>query len=263
MKNKFIQRFGDIPEIFKNEQFRLVAILLIIMATVSDILAFAFNWIFGVIFLLIMILVIVGAFTTLTEIRGQTSDYIFDLTYRIQRDEQDALIRMPIGILMFNENKEIDWVNPYLQSYFGKADVLGRSLNEVDPQLADLIEKNMEHKDDVEVKWHDNYFNLLIQRDMRVVYLLDITHYAEIQKKYDDSQLVLGQVFLDNYDEVTKSLNDTEVSNLDSFVANTLSNWAQKFGMFLKKVDQDRYFILAYTGNLNKIENEKDLKSVV
>src|SRR5699024_3274206 len=228
-----------------------------IMAVVSDVLAFAFNWLFGVIFLLILFLVVAWAFTTLTQIRAQSSDYISDLTYRIQRDEQDALIRMTIGILLFNEETEIDWVNPYLQSYFGKADILGRKLNEVDPDLANMIEENIDQKGTTEIQWHDNYFNLLIQKDMRAVYLLDITHYAEIQKKYDDSQLVIGQVFLDNYDEVTKSLNDTEITNLDSFVANTLSNWAQKFGMFLKKVAEDRYFVLAYTGILNEIENEK------
>lgn len=257
MKNKLSEGFGRVPEIFKNEHFRLVAVLLIAMALVSDILAFMFNWIFGMIFLLILILVVIGAFTSLMEIRSQTSDYISDLTYRIQREEQDALIRMPIGILLFNENTEIAWVNPYLQRYFGKADILGRKLNEVDPELKSLIEDNLENKEDVEVQWHEQYFNMLIQKDMRVVYLLDITHYAQIQKKYDDSQLVLGQVFLDNYDEVTKSLNDTEISNLDSFVANTLSQWAKKFGMFLKKVDDDRYFILAFTGTLTAIENEK------
>lgn len=257
MKNKLSEGFGRVPEIFKNEHFRLVAVLLIAMALVSDILAFMFNWIFGMIFLLILILVVIGAFTSLMEIRSQTSDYISDLTYRIQREEQDALIRMPIGILLFNENTEIAWVNPYLQRYFGKADILGRKLNEVDPELKRLIEDNLENKEDVEVQWHEQYFNMLIQKDMRVVYLLDITHYAQIQKKYDDSQLVLGQVFLDNYDEVTKSLNDTEISNLDSFVANTLSQWAKKFGMFLKKVDDDRYFILAFTGTLTAIENEK------
>ncbi len=257
MKNKWLQNFGHVLDIFKNEQFRVVALLLIALAIAVDVLAFAFNWIFGIVFLLVVILVIIAAFATLTGIRSQTSDYISNLTYQIQRDEQDALIRMPIGILMFNKNTEIDWVNPYLQSYFGKTDILGRSMDEVDPELAKLIKQNIDNKDDVEVQWHDNYFNILIQKDMRVVYLLDITHYAQIQKKYDDSQLVLGQVFLDNYDEVTKSLNDTDISNLDNFVANTLSDWAKKFGMFLKKVDQDRYFILAYTGTLNAIENEK------
>src|SRR5699024_2470583 len=114
---------------------RLVALLLIAMAVVSDALAFTFNWIFGIVFLLILVLVIIGAFISLAEIKAQTSDYISDLTYRIQREEQDALIRMPIGILLFNNEKEIAWVNPYLQSYFGKADILGRPLAEVDPEL--------------------------------------------------------------------------------------------------------------------------------
>lgn len=257
MKKKFIERFGIMPEIFKNEHSRLVALLLVAMAIVSDVLAFTFNWIFGIVFLLVVVLVVIGAFISLTEIKAQTSDYISDLTYRIQREEQDALIRMPIGILLLNDESEIAWVNPYLQSYFGKADILGRQLAEVDPELIQLIQDNLENKKSVEVQWHEKYFNLLIQKEMKAVYLLDITRYAEIQKQFEDSQLVLGQVFLDNYDEVTKSLNDTEISNLDNFVANTLSNWAQKFGMFLKKVDEDRYFILAYTGSLAEIEKEK------
>lgn len=53
---------------------------------------------------------------------------------------------------------------------------------------------------------------MLVQNDINVVYLLDITHYAEIQKQYDDSRLVIGQIFIDNYDEVTQSMNDTNIS---------------------------------------------------
>ena len=44
--------------------------------------------------------------------------YISDLSYRIKKGEQEALIQMPIGILLYNEAQEIQWTNPYLLKYF-------------------------------------------------------------------------------------------------------------------------------------------------
>ena len=41
---------------------------------------------------------------TLKQVTEDTTEYISDLSYRIKRGEQDALIKMPIGIL-FYDNK--------------------------------------------------------------------------------------------------------------------------------------------------------------
>ena len=48
-----------------------------------------------------------------------------------------------------------------------------------------------------------------------------------------------------------------DLSNLDNFITNTLSDWAREFEIFLKRVDDDHFFILAYTGALKKLEEEK------
>lgn len=86
---------------------------------------------------------------------------------------------------------------------------------------------------------------------------MDVSYYAAIKEQYEDSRIVLGQLFLDNYDEVTKVMNDKDLSNLDNFITNTLSDWAREFEIFLKRVDDDHFFILAYTGALKKLEEEK------
>lgn len=257
MKRLLEKEFWQIPEFLRNKHLRIIAVFLLILSLVCATLAFIVNAWLGVIVLLLILLTIGLSFITLKQVMQDTTHYISDLSYKIKRSEQEALLKMPIGILMLNDLAEVVWVNPTMQKLFGQEEILGKKLTEADEELAKVINDNMSNKDSVEIKWQDKGFNMLVQNDINVVYLLDITHYAEIQKQYDDSRLVIGQIFIDNYDEVTQSMNDTNISNLSNYITNELSSWASQMGMFLKMIDEDHYFVLAYTKSLTQMEKEK------
>lgn len=257
MKRLLEKEFWQIPEFLRNKHLRIIAVFLLILSLVCATLAFIVNAWLGIIVLLLILLTIGLSFITLKQVMQDTTHYISDLSYKIKRSEQEALLKMPIGILMLNDLAEVVWVNPTMQKLFGQEEILGKKLIEADEELAKVINDNMSNKDSVEIKWQDKRFNMLVQNDINVVYLLDITHYAEIQKQYDDSRLVIGQIFIDNYDEVTQSMNDTNISNLSNYITNELSSWASQMGMFLKMIDEDHYFVLAYTKSLTQMEKEK------
>lgn len=257
MKRLLEKEFWQIPEFLRNKHLRIIAVFLLILSLVCATLAFIVNAWLGIIVLLLILLTIGLSFITLKQVMQDTTHYISDLSYKIKRSEQEALLKMPIGILMLNDLAEVVWVNPTMQKLFGQEEILGKKLTEADEELAKVINDNMSNKDSVEIKWQDKRFNMLVQSDINVVYLLDITHYAEIQKQYDNSRLVIGQIFIDNYDEVTQSMNDTNISNLSNYITNELSSWASQMGMFLKMIDEDHYFVLAYTKSLTQMEKEK------
>lgn len=257
MKRLLEKEFWQILEFLRNKHLRIIAVFLLILSLVCATLAFIVNAWLGIIVLLLILLTIGLSFITLKQVMQDTTHYISDLSYKIKRSEQEALLKMPIGILMLNDLAEVVWVNPTMQKLFGQEEILGKKLTEADEELAKVINDNMSNKDSVEIKWQDKRFNMLVQNDINVVYLLDITHYAEIQKQYDDSRLVIGQIFIDNYDEVTQSMNDTNISNLSNYITNELSSWASQMGMFLKMIDEDHYFVLAYTKSLTQMEKEK------
>lgn len=255
MKKKFSK--DQLPVFLQNGRLRLTALGLIVFAAIGIILAFFINFILGI-FLLILFVALVGTvFYALEKVTKDTNAYIADLSYRINRGEQEALIKMPIGILLFSEDNEIEWTNPYLQEYLGKKEILGESIEAVDPQLAKLISENKSTSEPKIVRWGANQFEIIIQSSIRVVYLLDITRYAKIEQRYKDQQLAIGQIFLDNYDEITQTMTDKSISNLSNYVTNELSNWARHYGMFLKRVDDDHFFVLIYAKALRQIEADK------
>ena len=243
-----------LPAFLQNDRLRLTAIGLVALAMFGVILAFFINFILGI-FLLVLFAALVGTvFYALETVTKNTNKYISDLSYRIKRGEQEALIKMPIGILLYSEENEIEWTNPYLQEYLGKKEVLGEPIATIDPELAKLITENEATNEPKTVRWGDNQFEIIIQEGIRVVYLLDITRYAKIEERYNEEQLAIGQIFLDNYDEITQTMTDKSISNLNNYVTNELSNWARHYGMFLKRVDDDHFFLLTYAKALKEIE---------
>lgn len=193
---------------------------------------------------------------SIKTITVETNKYIADLSYRIKRGEQEALIKMPIGILLYNEEYELQWTNPYLQLYFGNQEVLGKKIKEIDEELATIIKDN-KSSGLTNIKWGDKDFQMIVQDDIKVVYLMDITQYAKIEEQYIDEKIVIGNIFIDNYDEIVQSMNDRSISNLNSFVATQLTNWAKAHQIYLKKVSDDRFIMMLYLESLVKIESEK------
>ena len=103
----------------------------------------------------------------------------------------------------------------------------------------------------------DKKYQVIVHPDIRMIYLTDITEYASIEEKYYEEQIVFGQIFLDNFSEVSQSLNDRRKSNLNNFVTNQLSSWAIHHNIFMKRVDDDRFIAFLNRKSLETLEKEK------
>ncbi|MFD1466577.1 DHH family phosphoesterase [Lapidilactobacillus mulanensis] len=253
----WIRNLISIPTFFADVQLRIIALTIVGITIIASVIALIITPVFGIIFLVAMILLIGVIFYGFEILSKNTNKYVSDLSYRIKRGEQEALIQMPIGIMLFDQNEKIQWINPTLQKYLGDQSVLGRKLKEVDPDLADLV---TQHKDDEVTKvvdWGNCKFEITVQEKVGALYLLDVTRSARIEQLFNDQQVVIGQIFIDNYDEITQAMDDQSVSNLSNYLTNRLTDWATSYQMFLKRVDEDHFFVLAYAKALTRAEENK------
>ncbi|GEP18842.1 DHH family phosphoesterase [Pediococcus argentinicus] len=251
---KFVDR---IPAFIRNPRVAVLTGVIIFLSLVGLALAFYINIIIGLIMLLLVVIGGVFSVRTLGVLAEETNKYITDLSFRIDRSEQEATLSMPVGILIYSEQNRIEWVNPYLQRYFGDKQVLGRPLEDVDKDLAGFIKNyNAEDADTTHITWGENRFEITVEPEDHAVYLMDITLYAKMQEAFDNRKVVIGQIFLDNYDEITQSMTDSDISNLNNFVTNQVSGWAEQFGMYLKRVDDDHFFVIMYRETLDKVEKD-------
>lgn len=243
-----------LPTFFADLQLRVIALTVLGITILASIIALIIKPVFGIIFLVTMILLVGVIFYGFEVLSRNTNRYVSDLSYRIKRSEQEALVQMPIGIMLYDRNHEVQWVNPMMQKYLGDRTVLGRKIKDIDPDLAKLIADHQADEETQVVDWAGYKFEIIIQPKTGALYLLDVSRAARIEQKFIDQKIVIGQVFIDNYDEITQTMDDQSVSNLSNYMTNQLSNWAAHYEMFLKRVDEDHYFVLAYAKAFKKAE---------
>ena len=87
--------------------------------------------------------------------------------------------------------------------------------------------------------------------------MMDITEYALIKETYLDERPVFGQIFVDNFAEVSQSLSDRKKSNLNNFVTNQLTSWANHNNIYLKRVSSDRFVAFLDKKILSSLEKTK------
>lgn len=209
--------------------------------------------------LLIMILC-VGMNFIVWQLYNQSSEkmgeYISNLSYQIKRGEQEAIIKLPIGIVIYNDEHEIEWLSPYLQTFVKNDDefIIGKKVKDVFPEIDDLNDESINNEI---IEWSGKHYKVKVDNPSNVLYLENMSNYYKIKEELDDNRSVLGWLYLDNYDEVTKGLDDRALSNFNSLITTYLSNWTRQHNIYYKRIVNDQYLLLLRYKELERLEEEK------
>lgn len=249
----------ELPEFVKDTRLTASLIIVLVLSLLGAIIGTLISPLFGLAMVLLFILTIIFVIYGIYVLAGNTNNYAANLSYRIKRGEQEAMIKMPLGIMLYDKDRQIQWINPYLQMYLHGKDIIGSSMSSVDKELAKYVDdaiKSNSNQNKI-IKWGDRKFEMVVQDDLGVVYLLDITRYANIEEKYKQERLAIGLIFIDNYDELSQSMSDQNLTNMSSYVQNALSNYAGQFNSYLKRIDEDHFILLTHMHDLAKMEEDK------
>lgn len=239
--------------LFKNSPIlATVVVTIFIISIIVSIVGLFVNRMLGTILSAISLLMAVGTVYLYYIIDQKIKHIAVDISYRLNRGEQEAIVNMPLGIALYDKDKKIQWINPKFQTFFPKYDLIDIELKSLSKELESLIDNN--DNEIVEIQIEDDFYQAFVNKKLEAIYLYKITKYQVIEEKYNESRITIGQIFLDNYDEITQNMTDRTKSNLNNFVTNQLTNWANKYNVFLKRVNSDRFLIISYIDNLNEIE---------
>lgn len=186
--------------------------------------------------------------------KKETEEYITTLSYRVKKVGEEALLEMPIGIMLINDEYFIEWTNPFLASCFDEDTLVGRSLYDVGDLLIPLIKQEVETEI---ITLHDRKFRVILKLEERLLYFFDVTEQTEIEKMYQEERTVLSIIFLDNYDDLTQGMDDQTRSSMNNVVTSILNKWAVDNGVFLKRVSSERFIAVYNEQILQQLEKGK------
>ncbi|SDW99988.1 DHH family phosphoesterase [Paenibacillus sp. CF384] len=225
----------------------LWAFVLMILLTVT--LAF-YEWKLGMLGLLLC--GAVGFYSVMAEraFRRDLKVYLGTLSYRVKKAGNEVISDLPFGIILYNEDKTVEWHNAFVTHMLERESVVGDSLEDLFPTLSQAKER----EGTVEAHVGNSVYELQFRFDERLLYIRDMTQRWQLAKRYEEEKLALGIVMMDNLDEVTQGMDDQQRSTLLSKATAEITDWANKFHVYLKRLTSDRYLVITDMRTLKQLE---------
>ncbi|OZU89448.1 hypothetical protein CIL03_06985 [Virgibacillus indicus] len=214
-----------------------------------------FQWNIGLVMTLFLAASFYYSIRTERTLLNEAEEYISTLSHRVKKVGEEALLEMPIGIVLYSDDYKIEWANSYINELSAENDpIVGDSLDNLSDKLIPMIKED-KNEGIVEI---DGYkFQISLKKEERLLYLFDRTAQTELQTRFHNDQTVLAIIFLDNYEEITQNMDDTAKSQLNSQVTSLLNNWSHENGLYLKRTSQERFLAVGTNKILNQLEQVK------
>lgn len=216
-------------------------------------LTMKFSWLLGImgmITLFIFFGLLYLKWTKEKEVQAEA-----EMDSKLPQVEKMSLMHSPIAVVIY-QDEQIQWFNVAFQSMFKQAVQSSMSLLEIDQKFEYILNLSSNKK------WQDitiqgRYYKVLHQQAMQAIYFIDITKEKELLSLRDEEKLVFGYVLLDDYDDLMHSLDDTANSQLDTAIVTALNEWTSQYGMYLKRIEDDKFLLLTTMKVLKEIEAVK------
>ena len=84
-----------------------------------------------------------------------------------------------------------------------------------------------------------------------VLYFTDMTSLYQIRDEYVRSRPVVSIILVDNYEELTKNLSESAISNLNAKLNATITEWTEPYHGLLRKLERNRFLFVFEKKDLN------------
>ena len=162
------------------------------------------------------------------------------------------LEQMPVGVIKLDlSSGEIEWFNPYAEL------ILTNEVGEIDVVLIQTIIKASVGNPGSYATLGETRYSVHMDKVSGVLYFFDVSGEYEATVELVTSRPVIGIVSVDNYDDLEDETSESDISHINSFVANFVSEFAGKHAMFSRRVSMDRFYLFTDYTVLEGLMNDK------
>ncbi|WEK54223.1 MAG: DHH family phosphoesterase [Candidatus Cohnella colombiensis] len=213
-----------------------------------------YQWILGALGIVFGSVVTVYGLLAERAFRKDLNDYVLTLSMRVKSVGNDVIGHLPFGIIVYNEEKEVQWHNSYIATILGKLSIVGEPLANY---FAPFQQPPKDKETTVETTINGHVYELIIRPKERYLYITDITSRWTLAKKYEEEKLALGIVMMDNLEEIAQGMDEQQRAVLLSKITGEINEWAQRHGLFLRRLSSDRYMVITNLASLKNLEQTR------
>ncbi|EHM67151.1 DHH family phosphoesterase [Staphylococcus pettenkoferi] len=233
------------------KQALILPFVLMLLTGIAIVIAwFVINQIFATVAAIILVVMAIVSIILIRKALNKMDHYVDDLSGHISAGSNTAIKELPIGMIILDDNENIEWMNKFI-SERAERNVISDPVNEVYPNILKQLEKTQE----IEIEDNGYHYRVRYAEAEGVLYFFDITEEVKTNELYEESKPIIATLFLDNYDEITQNMNDTQRSEINSMVTRVISRWASEYNIYFKRYSSDQFVAYLNQRILNEVED--------
>ena len=188
----------------------------------------------------VFILVNLGlVFYMFYSMRESRKERIMSVTQILGSRAKDVFDYGQVGVLTFNQQKEITWVSEIFDDY--ERDFVGEYLHDAFPKIETLLSSKEEI---LRITIDSDIYEVSSMAQDGILYFRDVTKIDVLEESNKNNQVVLGIAHLDNYEETTQYEEEQTIAFIDANIRQAVVRWADQHSMFVRRIRQDRYLLV-------------------
>lgn len=162
------------------------------------------------------------------------------------------LDKMPVGVIKVKlDSNQVEWFNPYAELIFaqenGKFD---------QKKLREIVNVGLDD-DRLYANFSGKRYAVHVDFEQGLFYFFDASTEYTATTSLIGSRPVIGIVSVDNYDELEDNLSDSQVSQVNSFLAQFVSDFAEENNIYYRRGAMDRFYFFTDYAVLEKLIDNK------
>ena len=215
----------------------LIPFILMVLTSIALVVVwFIFKPLVATIAAAILVVLIIISIVLVRQALLKMDNYVDNLSGHISAGSNRAIKRLPIGMVVLDADDHIEWINQYMSEHL-ETNVISEPVNVVFPNILKQLEKVQE----VEIEHGQYHYHVRHSEEESCLYFFDITDEVQTNELYEESKPIIATLFLDNYDEITQNMNDTQRSEINSMVTRVISRWASEYNIYFKRYNSDQF----------------------
>lgn len=198
----------------------------------------------------------------------QMRKYLETLSLNIESATHNSIMNSPFPMVILKKSGEIIWYNnnfgeliskdnfssPYIQDAFEGFEINNSetlycqiSIKEKTFDAYGVCTRNNADQNKKDARNDEIY----------IYYFVDTTNLTNIKNEKLDSRVVKGYIYIDNLEELTKNIPDSDRTAILSYIEKHMYDFVLKYNAILSKSERDRYsFVMEYR-NFKLMKEEK------
>ena len=174
------------------------------------------------------------------------------VNHKAEESLTSLLDQMPVGVIKLDlSSGEVEWLNPYAEL------ILSNEEGEISLELIQTVIKASVGNPGFYATLGETRYVVHMDKASGVLYFFDVSGEYEATVELVTSRPVIGIVSVDNYDDLEDETSESDISNINSFIANFVSEFARKYAMFSRRVSMDRFYLFTDYTVLESLMSDK------